>query len=191
MLDDADLFQFLPSHWIEFLAAAIGRDLVEVERLFLLDQAKFLENKYFTETDFFAYNSGPIQFWFDNNLVHVLDVWGEQLSIVILPDVLHSDEETILYKLTEDRNAPADLRSCLGRNCQDVRIWTLQENFHSEEAKEVAVSYLLSGGVELFYCIYLHEDLDSDYLLLGQNVSRERVATCFSVLNGGFIDPKQ
>ena len=43
----------------------------------------------------------------------------------------------------------------------------------------------------LFYCIYLHEDLDSDYLLLGQDVPRDKVATCFSVALGEYIDPKR
>lgn len=187
---DQDLVQFLPSRRVEVLAGAIGRDLVEVERLFLLDKARFIEDKRFTEADFFTYNCGPSQFQFDHDLVHVFDIWGEQLSIVELPDTLQSDQEAVLYKLTQDQQAPQDLRNCLGRTCQDVRIWTLQENFQSEEAKQVAVSYILSGEIELFYCIYLHGDLDSDYLLLGQHVPREKVATCYSILQEGLIEPR-
>lgn len=138
--------------------------------------------------DFFSHNSGSIQFCFDDNRYHVFDVWGEQLSLVALPEPLHRDEDSILYKLTEDTNSPTKLKSCIGRTCQDVRIWTLQEALQSDEAKEVAVSHLLSGGVEIFYCIYPHEDLDSDYLLLGEDVIREKAATCFSLLTSDFIN---
>ncbi|MGK7917220.1 MAG: hypothetical protein AB4038_17010 [Prochloraceae cyanobacterium] len=85
---------------------------------------------------------------------------------------------------------PNSLKECLGKVCQDVKIWTLKEDFDSEEAKEAAISYVLSKNLKLLSCIYLHGDLDSDYLLLGQDIPRERVATCFSLVYDQYIDPK-
>jgi hypothetical protein len=178
---DAELFQLLPSRRKDWLAAAIGCRLVEVERLFLLDLPTFLEEERFTAEDFFPLNSGPVQLSFERGLTHTLGVWPSQLSIVVLPDTLSGSRDETLYRLSESAATPPALKSCLGLVCQDVRIWALQEEFESEEAKEVAVSYLLSGDVELFYCIYLHGDLDSDYLLLGSDVPRERVKSRVSL----------
>lgn len=189
MSSEADLFQFLPSRRTDILAEAIGHRLIEIERLFLLDLERFLEDKRFESADYFSYNSGPVQLSFEGGLRHVLDVWGEQLSIIVLQESLQGDQDEQLYRLSEMATAPQALKDCLGEICLDVRIWTLKEPFESEEAKEVAVSYLLANQSELFYCIYLHGDLDSDYLLLGPDVSRENVESCFSVAQGGYIDP--
>jgi hypothetical protein len=188
---DNQLLTLLPSERKDILAASLSRRLIEVERFFGLDLSSFLENERFSEADYFSYNSGAVQLRFEGNLTHSLAVYGEQLSIVVLPESLSSDGFAELYQLSEVNSAPLVLRDCLGRICQDVRIWTLQEEFESEEAKEVALSYVLSGDLELFYCIYLHGDLDSDYLLLGQDVPREKVANCFSVALGEYIDPKR
>ena len=51
------------------------------------------------------------------------------------------------------------------------------------------MSYVLGDGLELFYCIYLHDALDSDYLLSGADVSRERVKHCISLAQGGIVEP--
>lgn len=190
VVNDAELFQLLPSRQTDVLGAAIGRTLLDVERLFLLDPQAFLQEARFTATDFFARNSGPVELHFEGGLNHALGVWPSQLSIVVLPDPLCSSEDDKLYRLSESANASPELKSCLGRTCQDVRIWILQEEFESEEAKEVAVSYVFDGDLELFYCIYLHDDLDSDYLLLGADVARERVKTYISLAQGGVVEPK-
>lgn len=189
MISDDYLFSYLPSNQQDFLAQAIGRHLIEIERYFTLDPSSFLEDKRFIETDYFIHNSGPIQFRFEDDLMHVLDIWGEQLSVIVMHEPLNSDEFGTLYRLTEFELVSPDLKTCLGRRCQDVRIWTLQEDFESEEAKEVAVSYTFAPDLELFYCIYLHDDLDSDYLLLGQDVPREKVATCLSLAQEAYVDP--
>lgn len=139
---------------------------------------------------FFSCNTGAIQLYFEDRLIHTLSVYGEQLSIVLLPEIIASDGFAQSYRLSKmEQMAPELLKECLGNVCQDVRIWMLREEFESVEAKEAAVSYLLSNGQELFYCIYLHDDLDSDYLLLEQNIHREKVASCFSLLLGEYIDP--
>ena len=191
MFTDDELLDLLPSKRKNVLAAAIGHRLLEVERFFELDLLSFLRNRCFTQADYFSYNSGATQFRFEGGLIHPYAVYGEQLSIVMLSERLSSDDFTTRVQLSKLKSVPFTLKRCLGRICQDVRIWTLQEEFESQEAKEVALSYLLSGGIELFYCIYLHEDLDSDYLLLGQDVPREKVATCFSLAQGGYIDSRR
>src|SRR5882672_2591156 len=102
MTSDTELFQLLPSQRIEVLAAAIGRTLMEVERLFLLDLPTFLEDARFSATNFFALNSGPVQLHFDGCLTHALDVWPSQLSIINLRDTLIPSQAEKLYRLSED-----------------------------------------------------------------------------------------
>jgi hypothetical protein len=186
---DTELPELLPSRNKDVLAAAIGRRLTEVERQFLLDLPTFLQDERFSAADFFSRNSGPAQFQFDGGPTHTFAVWPSQLSLVLLPNALAYAPEEKIYRLSDVAHAPGDLKSCLGRVCQDVRIWILQEEFDSEEAKEVAVSYVFGDNLELFYCIYLHDDLDSDYLLTGENVSRARVKQCISLAQGGLVEP--
>lgn len=190
MTSDTELFQLLPSQRTEVLAAAIGRILIEVERLFLLDLPTFLEDARFSAPNFFALNSGPVQLHFDGCLTHALDVWSSQLSIINLRDTLIASQAEKLYRLSEDVHASPELKSCLGRVCRDVRIWTLEEDLESGEAKQVAVSYVFAGDLELFYCIYLHGDLDSDYLLPGADVPRHSVKSCFSLAQRRSIEFK-
>ncbi|MBD2770392.1 hypothetical protein IC235_21105 [Hymenobacter sp. BT664] len=190
MYTDDELLALLPSKQKDFLTKSIGRHLLEVERFFSIDLPSFLEGGHFNEADYFSYNSGAVQLHFADNLTYGLDIYGEELSIVILPGHLSSDGFMRPYCLSATAAASRSLKDCLGRVCQDVRIWTLQEDFESEEAKEVALSYVLSDERELFYCIYLVDDCDSGYLLSGQDISRERVASCFSIARGAYIDSK-
>ncbi|HKO43862.1 MAG TPA: hypothetical protein VJU84_11350 [Pyrinomonadaceae bacterium] len=189
-MTDAELLQLLPSRQKDALAAAIGQRLTEVTRQFFRDLSSFLTDERFTATDFFSLNSGPVQLQFDDGLMHTLAVWPSQLSIVLLPDPLSGLPDERIYRLSVSADARPELKACLGRVCQDVRIWILKEEFDSEEAKEVAISYVFDSDLELFYCIYLHDDLDSDYLLTGADVSRTRVKHCISLAQGGIIEPK-
>jgi hypothetical protein len=188
MVGDTELFKLLPSQRTDILATAIGRNLEDIERLFLLDLPTFVQDARFDPAQFFSLNSGPVQFRFDDGLTHAYDVWPSQLSVINLPAILTAADDERLYRLGEDEAAPPKLKSCLGQRCQDVRIWTLAEEFESQEAKEVAVSYFFSADWELFYCIYLHGDLDSDYLLMGADVPRHRVKSCFSLAQSETIE---
>lgn len=192
MYGEQELLTFLLSRQKEILAKAIGCHLIEVERFFEMDLESFLKYCPFTEVDFFSRNSGSLQLCFDEGLTHTFTVYGEQLSLVLLPKTFSGDGFGKWYRLSEADNLASEyLKDCLGKICQDVCIWTLHEDFESEEAKEVAVSYLFSNSCELFYCIYLHEDLDSDYLLLEQDVKLDKAASCFSLLLGDYIEPTQ
>ncbi|MDJ0679382.1 MAG: hypothetical protein QNJ18_05905 [Xenococcaceae cyanobacterium MO_167.B52] len=146
--------------------------------------------------DFFSLNTSTIiKLSFESNLTHNFTVYSEQLSIVLLPNKDYLKESYFdgeWYQLSQAKYlSPESLRSCLGKICQDVRIWTLKEDFESKKAKEVGVSYLLGNGNELFYCIYLHDHLDSDYLLLKPDVDLTKVANCFSLKRGEYIEPLQ
>ena len=191
MLTDTELLTLLPLKQKNLLSLCIGRRLVEIDRFFGIDLPSFLEGGHFTEAEYFSYNSGALQFHFEDNLTYGLDVYGEELSIVVLPMILESDGFTKLYQLSKLSLVPPLLKDCIGKICRDIRIWTLQENFESEEAKQVAVSYLFDNGSELFYCIYLVDDFDSDYLLLRQDVPLDKIANCFSIAIGEYIDPRK
>ena len=151
---DSDLIGFLPSKQKAHLKEALGCTLTEVERYFFMDISAFLRHSRgrFSQDDFFLYNSGVTQMVFENGVVHPLDVYGEQLSVIIHPEPFPSDISATRYLLSKQVDIPGSYRNCLGQICEDVRI-----------------------------CIYLHEDLDSDYLLLGDKVPRDKVKSCFSI----------
>ncbi|MBA3923607.1 MAG: hypothetical protein H0X31_18690 [Nostocaceae cyanobacterium] len=128
-----------------------------------------------------------MQLHFAEDLIHVLDVWGEQLWVMVITEPLHGDADATLYQLSQTETVHPSLKACLGKTCQDVRIWRLKEEIVSEEAKQVAISYVFANALELFYCIYLHDNLDSDYLLLAENVPRDRVESCFSIAQGEYL----
>ena len=91
----------MPSRRTEVLTAAIGRRLLEIERLFLLDLSAFLEDTRFSRSDFFSYNSGPVQLHFEGGLTHVLSVWPSQLSLIVMKDELHETKYDRLYRLSD------------------------------------------------------------------------------------------
>jgi hypothetical protein len=186
MHEEEELAQYLPSVQIERLSQAIGRGLLEVTRWLVVPLDRFLVTGRFPAQEYFARSAGPVQLDFAGDLSHTLDVWAEQLSILVLPDPIAAPSVEDLVCLSESA-APPTLRACLGQTCLDVRIWTLAEEIESDEARQVALSYLFSNGVELFYCTYLHGDLSSDYLLLGPEVPRRQVRSCFSIAQGGYL----
>ncbi|MGB7519215.1 MAG: hypothetical protein WA896_06245, partial [Spirulinaceae cyanobacterium] len=188
MYTDAELLNFILSNNKKHLEKSIGKRLLEIKRFFGMDISSFLKNYHpLTAEQFFSYNSGAVQVCFEDGLNHSLAVYSEQLSIILLPEELSSDGFTKCHPLSEEQFVSKEIKSCLNTICRDIRIWTLKEEFESEEAKEVAISYLLSNNHELFYCIYLHEDLDSDYLLLEKDVPRKKVNSCFSVAIGDYV----
>src|SRR5450755_4308453 len=98
-MTDAELFAYLPSNRKPLLAAAIGSTLTEIERLFSLNLTAFLEDERFPTESFFSHNCGPAQFRFDS-IVHTVDIWGEQLSLVLMDEPLSGSEWADLYRLS-------------------------------------------------------------------------------------------
>ena len=183
-MSDAEDFELLPSHNRELLAGAIGRRLVEVERIFTLDLNSFVEGGLRDPKQFFRRNSGPTRFLFDGGFSLSFGEWGEQLSVVILHQAFEPDVEQRICRLSGSGDG---LASLLGRICRDVRVWTYREDFETSEAMECAVSFLLDEDAEIFYCTWLHGDMDADYVLPRKDVPLQRAAACYSVLRGATI----
>jgi hypothetical protein len=91
---------------------------VEIDRFFGIDLPSFIEGGHFTEADYFSYNSGAVQFHFEGNLTYALDIYGEQLSIVVLPSSPESDDFTKIYKLSKLSLVPPSLKECIGKICR-------------------------------------------------------------------------
>lgn len=179
MSEHDDLFTYLPSHNLDRLAAAVGQRLRDVVRVFTA--APFADDR-FDARDEFRYRSGPTTFRFDG-VAHDLSGWGSQLSVVLLPtiadaDRVTDDDEHRVVRLGASGDAMAQL---VGLRCEDVRIWTYDDGDDLDRACECAVSYLLHGGGEVAYCTWLHGDMDTDYVLPGHLVWRDRARACWSV----------
>jgi hypothetical protein len=181
MSGDDDLFSLLPSRSRARIAQAIGRRLVDVERIFSLDLDTFVDGGRRAPADFFRRNSGATRFVFDGGLGLAFSEWGEQLSVVLLPSSFEPDIGQQLSRLEE---SPDPLRRVLGRTCRDVRVWTYAEDFEADEAMECAVSFVLEGPEEVFYCTWLHGDMDADYVLPAEEVPLDRAASWMSVSTG-------
>lgn len=186
---DDELTEWLPSRQQDRLAAAITRQLVDIERWLTLTPAQFLDDAHFTPADFLVYSSGLTRFFFTADVVHSYGVEGEQLSLVLLPEPATGDPFETPYRLSTYEPADLHLRSFLGKTCADVRIWRYYDAVPSDEAREAAVSYLFADETELFYVIYLHGDLDSDYLLSRTHFTPQAVASCYSLRRREYLQP--
>jgi len=120
MYTDDEFLLLPPSEQKDFLTKSIGCRLLEVERFFGVDLSSFLKSGHFGEVDYFSYNSGAVQLHFEDNLTYELDIYGEELSIVVLSGTLSSDGFPKPYRLSEMVAVSPNLKGCLGRVCQDV-----------------------------------------------------------------------
>jgi hypothetical protein len=186
MYTDEVLRQFLPSRRLDLLAAAIGRKLIEIERFLGRGPHEFMARGGHPR-DFFSRNTGATQLHFDGGLIHSLVVYPSQLSIVVVPDLLVGDDIEPAYQLIDQDQALPALMGCLGRVCEDVRIYIYAEEFPAEEEREAGISYVFADQDELIYCIYFHGELDSGYLLPGAQMPRERVERWYSVSTGQWV----
>jgi len=177
----AELVAMLPSRNIDRLAAAIGHCLRDVVRVFVRSETAFGADGAFDARDEFRFNSGQTMFSFDE-VVQTIGVWASQLSVALMSEadreLLTGDPDCRVMRLSESGDALVHL---LGLPCEDVRIWTYEDGDDSDRACESAISYCLHGGAEIFYCTWLHGDMDSDYLLPGHLVWRDRARSCWSV----------
>lgn len=169
----------LPLNRALLLGRAIGRSLVDVERHLAVDPEQF-SKRGGRPDDWFAVASGPTQLMFGPELVHPLAVWPSALSIVVYGEPLLDDPYAPRYRLSATK-APAWLWACAGQTVTDVRVHMYRDEAPALEPCQAAVSYCLSSGVEVFYCIYLHGRMDSDELMPGDAVPRDRIARSVSV----------
>jgi hypothetical protein len=178
-----NLWLFLPSNHKRLLSLTIGKKLIEIER-FLFDKPErfviFPEQK---KADFFSRNPGAVQFWFEGNVRHSLTIDDSQFSILLTPHFFKASEFDKLYRLSKiDRQfVEKGFKDCLGKICQDIKIWTYFEDYAQGEAAQAGISYVFSNGSELLYSIYLHGDLTEDFLLIDFPIPPEIVADCYSI----------
>lgn len=156
------------------LRRAVGQQLTEIERLLVVTPQRFTENGG-ERSEYFAAASGPTQFTFGDGLVHAFYVWPSQLSLIVETDPLADDEYAERHRLSQTDAAPEWLRHCLGQRVRAVQVYVYRDDVPSDEARQAAVSYALDSGQQLFYGMYLHGRLDSDELLPGESVPRDRV----------------
>ncbi|OAD22061.1 hypothetical protein THIOM_002155, partial [Candidatus Thiomargarita nelsonii] len=123
MYNDFELQNTILSKQTAILKKVIGSRLLDIERWFVMSPERFLEDKKFAPVDFFPFNSGPTQFFFENNHIHTFDVYGEQLSLVLLPKPIRWDNFASVYRLSTYQPVPDAIRSCLNKTCVDVRFW--------------------------------------------------------------------
>ncbi|AHH97293.1 hypothetical protein [Kutzneria albida] len=179
MTTDAQLADRLPLARRELLGRAIGRSLVEVERVTATPVEEFVQDGG-AAPDYLAKLSGPTQLTFSGGLVHSLAVWPSQLSLLVEDSPLPEDPYADRYRLSE-LGAPSWLRALVGLTVRDVRVHLYQDEVPSDEARQAAVSYVFDEGTELYYCVYLHGRMDGDELLLPGEVIPEAVARSVSL----------
>jgi len=142
-----ELQQYILSNQKRNLAKVIGYHVTNVTRSFVNDLETYLEYHPNEEKKFFIKSSGSTQIFFSNGIYHTLCVEREQLSIFLSPEQLEDSKWETLYHLTDFAETLEKLYSCLGKTCEDIRIWKFNENFESEEYKEAGISYLLNNRV--------------------------------------------
>jgi hypothetical protein len=123
----------------KFLKAAIGRKLLEVERFFGFCPEEFLEayqeelNKKCDYSDYFSFNRGTTQFWFEGNFNQTFRFYSSGAPIIRFPGTHPDIDYPKKYQLSKMEHLTSSrLRNCLGQVCQDVRIWQFSE---SEQTK--------------------------------------------------------
>ncbi len=169
------------SKQIANLNHAIGKPLTEITRWFVLNPEVFFGEYNYGPDEFIMYNSGLTQFEFGKERHHTYVVDGEQLSLEIIDDYDIDEEFDIPYKLSEYSPVPSSFKACLGKVCQDVRIWKCKEALNGGERGEAGISYVFENGEEIFYCIYLHGELDSDFLLTRDQIDTSKVDSYYSL----------
>lgn len=173
-MGDSALAASLPLAQTNLLRRAVGQQLADIERLLVVTPERFTDDGG-DRSEYFAAASGPTQFMFGDGLVHAFYAWPSQLSLILESDALANDEYADRHRLSETDASPAWLRDCLGQRVRAVHVHVYRDDVPSDEARQAAVSYTFDSGHELFYGMYLHGRLDSDELLRGETVPRDRV----------------
>lgn len=170
----------LPLQQTKLLRRAMGETLVDIERWFVLNRAQF--EAYAGEgAEYFSRSSGATTFSFSGGVIHSLCGWPSQLSIRVWDESLRDDPDAERHTLSEADTAPKWLRDCIGQRVIDVRVYVYDDDVPSDEAKQVALSYVFDSGVELVFCTYLHGQMDDEEILRGDEISRQNVVAVVSL----------
>ncbi len=163
------------------LAKAIGKTLTEITRWFVIDLETFTTEFSYEPEQYIQYNTGLTSFQFGNDVKHTYFVNGEQLSLDLLEDSAADDGFSKQYLLSDFDPVQQSLKKFLGKTCIDVRIWKCKEALVGGEIGDAGISYRFEDGSELFYCIYIHGELDGDFLLEKDKVIPSEISSGYSL----------
>ncbi|HAG81075.1 MAG TPA: hypothetical protein DCL61_07850, partial [Cyanobacteria bacterium UBA12227] len=123
----------------DFLPTAIGRKILEIERFFATPIESFLEQgkkKNYQESDYFSLHLGISQFGFEEGLVHTFRYYSANAPIIRFPEIYDGSYHD-KYQLSQIKNLASErLKNCLGKVCEDVRIWTYSQSEFSRRNLE-------------------------------------------------------
>lgn len=200
----------------KFWHQAVGHKLREVERFFATEPESFFRHygNNLDKSSYFSLNLGATRFSFENNLIHELKFFDANSPIIRIPGSFRSPYGGERYQLSAVEDlASARLRNCLGKVCQDVRLWkfseteremridraeglwtpALAEEYEAEIRQEgekltgSGISYLLSNGEEIIYCCNFYDDDLGDRLLFIEDLNSEYIHSCYSLKENKYI----
>lgn len=169
MSDDIESAR-LPSNSRDLLAGAIGKRLVDIERIYDLSLEMFVDDGLRDAARYFRDGSGPTRFVFSDGVDGpslIFGTWPSRRSVVLLSGEFEPEDAQHVERLSCSSDP---LAQALGGVCRDVRIWTLLD-----EGGECAVSFVV-GDQEIFYVTWLHDDMDSDHVAPAAEVAVDRAA---------------
>jgi hypothetical protein len=172
----------LPTESIGVLGAAVGRPLLDVERMTATTLADYVEFGG-REDDYFVSVSGPVQLTFGGGVVHALYAAPSRFSVLVDAAPL-ADHRLMDRHHVGDVPAPTWLRAAVGRVVRDVRIYFYKDDVDSGEPRQAAVSYVFDDE-ELIYCLYLHGRMSGDELVQAADLLPDTIDRWFSVLEEG------
>lgn len=165
----------LPLEAFALLRLAVGRRLVEVERLTSTARGRFGCN-------FLTRVSGPVQMTFSPELVHTLVPLPSLLSIGVIGTGLADDPYADRYQLSRDAGAPTWLSTLIGCRVSDVEVLIYRDAVPSAEPRQAAVQYNFESGGALLYGVYVHGRMDGDELFTPAQLVPSAVSRTLSVL---------
>jgi hypothetical protein len=173
----------LPTESIGVLGAAVGRPLLDVERMTATTLADYVEIGG-REGYYFVAVSGPVQLTFGGGAVHALYAAPSRFSVLV-DDAPLADHWLMDRHHVAEVPAPTWLRAVVGRIVRDVRIYFYKDGVDSDEPRQAAVSYVFDDDEELIYCIYLHGRMSGDELVRAADLLPDTIDRWSSVVEEG------
>jgi len=172
--EDDPRLSLLPLRQTSLLGSAIGRTLIDIERLLLPTLADHLARGG-DERAFFTRSHGTTGLHFTGGLLHAIYEWPSELSILVDGLPLQMREFDERHLLSQSPSAPDWLRACLGQEVRDVVAYVYDDGVPSDEARQVGLTYRLASGFDLYCGTYLHGNMDTIELRPPNEISLEDV----------------